>query len=57
MSNIVLTFDSAGNVKPDKGKSNEKIDGVVACVMAISEAMQNKNGGNSAYDGKEIFFI
>ena len=57
MSNVVLTFDPAGNVKPNKAKSNEKIDGVVSCIMALSEAMQNKNGGNSAYDDKEIFFI
>ena len=57
MSNVVLTFDPAGNVKPNKAKSNEKIDGVVSCIMALSEAMSNKNGGNSAYDDKEIFFI
>ena len=57
MSNVVLTFDPAGNVKPNKAKSNEKIDGVVACLMALSEAMENKNKGGSAYDEKEIFFI
>tara|TARA_R110001599_G_scaffold63889_4_gene178032 strand:- start:1480 stop:3063 length:1584 start_codon:yes stop_codon:yes gene_type:complete len=57
MSNIVLTYDAAGNVKPDKSKSNEKIDGIIACIMGLSEAMQNKNGGNSGYDSKEIFFI
>ena len=57
MSNVVLTFDPAGNVKPNKAKSNEKIDGIVACIMALSEAMENKNKGGSAYDDKEIFFI
>ena len=37
--------------------SNEKIDGIVACIMALSEAMENKNKGGSTYDDKEIFFI
>ena len=57
MSNVVLTFDAAANVKVDKSKSNEKVDGVIACLMALSEAMENKNKGGSAYDDKEIFFI
>ena len=57
MSNVVLTLDPAGNVKPNKAKSNEKIDGIVACIMALSEAMENKNKGGSAYDDKEIFFL
>ena len=57
MSNVVLTHDAAANVKPDKSRSNEKIDGIVATIMALSEAMQNKNSGGSAYDDKEIFFL
>ena len=57
MSNVVLTHDAAGNCKPDKSKSNEKIDGIVSTIMALSEAMQNKNTGGSAYDDKEIFFL
>jgi phage terminase large subunit-like protein len=57
MSNVVLALDPAGNVKPNKAKSNDKIDGVVSTLMGLSEAMQNKNGGNSGYDDKEIFFI
>ena len=57
MSNVVLTYDPASNVKPNKARSNEKIDGIVACIMALSEAMENKNKGGSTYDDKEIFFI
>lgn len=37
--NVVLRRDSAGCVMPDKVKSEEKIDPIVALVMAISEAM------------------
>lgn len=37
MSNVVLRRDPSGNIKPDKEKSGDKIDGVVAFVMAIGE--------------------
>lgn len=33
-SNVVLFFDSSGNFKINKGKSTEKVDGMVALVMA-----------------------
>lgn len=35
LSNVVLDQDAAGNIKPAKDKSKDKIDGVVAMVMAI----------------------
>ena len=38
-SNVSINQDPAGNVKPDKSKSNERIDGVVALVMALGRAM------------------
>lgn len=34
-SNVMLKTDPAGNVKPDKAKSTERIDGIVALVMAL----------------------
>lgn len=37
--NVVLRQDGEGRVKPDKRKSSEKIDGVVALVMALGTAM------------------
>ena len=39
MGNVMLTKDPAGNVKVDKAKSGDKVDGVVAMVMAIGELM------------------
>jgi phage terminase large subunit-like protein len=39
MGNIELRYDASGNIKPDKSKSGDKIDGVVAAVMAIGEAL------------------
>src|SRR5262249_36961862 len=39
VSNVAVKQDAAGNRKPDKGRSSERIDGVVALVMAIGRAM------------------
>jgi phage terminase large subunit-like protein len=33
--NLVVKTDPAGNMKPDKQHSQEKIDGLVALVMAL----------------------
>lgn len=37
--NLVAALDSAGNLKPDKSKSTEKIDGMVALLMALQRAV------------------
>ena len=44
MSNVMLRTDPSGNIKPDKGKSGDKIDGVVSTVMAIGEALTFEEG-------------
>lgn len=36
--NVVLSRDPAGNIKPDKAKSYERIDGIVALLVAIAVA-------------------
>ncbi len=38
-SNATARVDPAGNIKPDKQRSREKIDGIVAAIMAIGLAM------------------
>ncbi|WP_422667057.1 terminase TerL endonuclease subunit [Billgrantia montanilacus] len=38
-SNVTVETDAAGNVKPSKKKSTEKIDGIVSSIMAIGRAM------------------
>ena len=38
-SNVTVRTDPAGNQKPDKGKSTERIDGIVAEIMALGRAM------------------
>jgi phage terminase large subunit-like protein len=34
-SNVAIEQDAAGNIKPSKAKSTERIDGIVAAVMAL----------------------
>jgi len=55
ISNVVVRQDPAGNLKPDKEKSSEKIDGVVAMIMAIDRATRNK--AESVYDERGVITI
>lgn len=43
--NLVVRMDPAGNVKPDKEKSTEKIDGMVALVMGLDRAIKHQVPG------------
>lgn len=40
--NVVIVKDPAGNMKPDKARSPEKIDGIVAAIMAQGRQMAVK---------------
>ena len=55
MDNIFVRTDPAGNVKIDKEKSTEKVDGAVALVMALDRA--EKSNGGSVYDGRELLTL
>ncbi len=58
MDNIFIRTDPAGNIKADKEKSTEKIDGAVATIMALDRAIRCGNdGGASVYDERGILFI
>jgi phage terminase large subunit-like protein len=48
--NMVVDTDAAGNVKPNKKMSRQKIDGMVAGIMALDRAMRHEEGGGSAYE-------
>ena len=56
MDNAFVRTDPAGNLKIDKEKSTEKVDGAVALVMALDRAMKNQGGG-SVYDERGLLFI
>jgi len=43
-SNLVTRTDPAGNVKPDKQRSADKIDSIVAAIMALDRALRHAPG-------------
>lgn len=53
IDNCAVKTDPAGNLKPDKEKSSEKIDGVVASIMALDRAIRNAKG-LSIYDSQDV---
>lgn len=56
MDNAFVRTDPAENIKLDKEKSTEKVDGAVALVMALDRAMKNLNGG-SIYDVRDMLTL
>jgi hypothetical protein len=51
--NVFIETDAAGNIKPSKQKSREKIDGVIGTVMALDNSIRSgvvKRGGIVMYD-------
>lgn len=54
MDNIFIRTDPAGNIKPDKEKSTEKIDGAVATIMALDRAIRHGCSSGSVYDERGI---
>ena len=51
-----MRSDPAGNLKIDKEKSTEKVDGAVALVMALDRALKNQNSG-SVYDARGLLVL
>ena len=57
VDNVTVRTDPAGNIKPDKEKSTEKIDGAVALIMALDRAIRHENDGLSVYDERGLLFV
>ena len=56
--NIVVRTDPAGNIKVDKEKSAEKIDGIVAMIMGLARAVVNPpDDGGSIYDRRDMIIL
>lgn len=53
-SNIVVERDAHGNQRPTKSKSTEKIDGMVALVMAVGRAVLDQGGYRSVYETSPV---
>ena len=57
MDNVFVRTDPAGNIKMDKEKSTERIDGAVATVMALDRAIRNNGPLESVYNDRGIIVI
>ncbi|MHB1334509.1 MAG: terminase large subunit [Candidatus Humimicrobiaceae bacterium] len=55
-NNVTVKSDAAGNVKPDKSKSSEKIDGIVALIMAIDRTIRHEET-QSVYETRGVSAI
>jgi phage terminase large subunit-like protein len=56
-SNLFLATDSCANLKPDKSKSTEKIDGISALVMALGLSVANRTPQPSIYESRGVLRV
>jgi phage terminase large subunit-like protein len=54
VDNVAVAQDPSGNVKPDRARSADKIDGVSALVTALSRAMVTGKPRRSAYEDSDV---
>jgi phage terminase large subunit-like protein len=57
MDNVHVTTDDNENIRPDKKKSTERIDGAVATIMALSRATCQPENSSSIYDERGLLII
>jgi phage terminase large subunit-like protein len=58
LSNVVVQRDAAGNEKPHRERSRDKIDGIVAAIMALDRATRNpRTPKRSAYDDSPLMVV
>src|SRR5690606_34784134 len=54
--NLTVEQDAAGNIKPSKAKSRQRIDGMVALVLALSRLMVHGTG-RSVYEERDVLVV
>ena len=52
--NVVIDIDPAGIIKVTKAKSKEKIDGIVAAIMALDRCIRQEGQSGSVYDERGL---
>ena len=56
--NVVVDTDPAGNIKVTKARSKEKIDGIVAAIMALDRCIRNQvEPQGSVYDDRGLLVL
>ena len=56
LSNITIQEDPAGNIKPNKSKSVDRIDPIVALIMALG-SYYSEDDGTSVYDERDLLVL
>jgi len=56
-ANVTVELDSAENIKPSKKRSAERIDGIVALVMAIGRAIVQPEIRKSVYEDRGLMSL
>ena len=54
VDNCIVDKDPAGNIKPNKKKSRQKIDGIVAAIMAVGASMAHEPDPPSPYENRGV---
>ena len=57
IDNITVRQDPANNIKIDKAKSTERVDGAVALVMGLDRAIRCRGNDTSIYDSRGLIFV
>ena len=56
-SNVAVELDAAGNLKPSKKRSTERIDGIVAAIMALGRALNQPPPSRSVYEDRGVIIL
>ena len=56
-SNVAVELDAAGNLKPSKKRSTERIDGIVAAIMALGRALNQPPPSRRVYEDRGIIIL
>lgn len=56
-SNVAAKTDPAGNIKPDKAASTDRIDGIVAMIMGLGMSISDEVEGPSYLDSQDVAFV
>jgi phage terminase large subunit-like protein len=54
VDNLAVAIDASGNVKPDKSKAADKIDGISALTTAMAKAMHRQPPRKSIYEDDDL---
>lgn len=57
--NVVVSADASGNIRPVKNRSREKIDPIVAAIMALGRLISSSDvmGGGSVYETRGLLEV